>query len=149
MVERIPIRAIDPSEGAPGQVPVVSTDGLIVEWSDAAGGGGAPSASAVTVTPTGGIAATNVQAALAELDAEKATLGHTHSPQAVAAADVSYAGSSGISATNVESALDELDTEKVAIGSGSTINKIIGPISQATYDALSPKDSTALYVIVG
>lgn len=38
----------------------------------------APAASAVTVTPAGGIAADDVQAALEELDAEKSGTAHTH-----------------------------------------------------------------------
>lgn len=41
-------------------------------------GGGSSSASGVTFTPTGNIAATNVQNALVELDTEKAAVGHTH-----------------------------------------------------------------------
>ncbi len=40
-------------------------------------------ASAVTVTPTGAIAATDVQAALAELDSEKAAASHTHTEDAI------------------------------------------------------------------
>lgn len=43
-----------------------------------AGGTTTPAASNVTFVPAGNIAATNVQAALEELDAEKATTGHNH-----------------------------------------------------------------------
>jgi hypothetical protein len=45
---------------------------------DAAGGSGSGSASTTTFTPVGGISATNVQAAIAELDTEKAPTVHTH-----------------------------------------------------------------------
>lgn len=49
----------------------------------AGGGGGASTASAVSFTPTGAIAATNVQSALAELDTEKAPTTHTHAGSAI------------------------------------------------------------------
>lgn len=45
---------------------------------DALTAGAATTASDVAFTPVGGIAATNVQAALAEVDSEKAPLSHTH-----------------------------------------------------------------------
>ena len=45
----------------------------LIENGGGGGGGGPVAASAVTVTPVGGIAATNAQAALAELDSEKLT----------------------------------------------------------------------------
>ncbi|MGL4679983.1 MAG: hypothetical protein ACRCWC_11455, partial [Plesiomonas shigelloides] len=48
-----------------------------------AGGTAASSAASVTVTPTGSISATNVQAAIEELDSEKASATHNH--------DVTYA----------------------------------------------------------
>lgn len=78
---------------------------------------GAHAATAIAVTPTGGIAAVTVQAALAELDTEKATTtaltAHTGaSAGAHAATAITYAGSTNLSATTVEAALDELDTEK-------------------------------------
>jgi hypothetical protein len=54
-------------DGTPGQV--LSTDGNgVADWVDPAG---ASTAASVTVTPAGNIAATNVQAALQELDTEK------------------------------------------------------------------------------
>src|SRR5574343_681157 len=44
---------------------------------------GAHAASAISVTPTGNIASTDVQAALAELDSEKSQVGHTHAASAI------------------------------------------------------------------
>jgi len=67
-------------------------------------------ASTVTVSPVGGISSTNVQAALAELDAEKASVSHTQ-----AATTVTVAPVGGISSTNVQAALAELDTEKASV----------------------------------
>jgi len=43
-------------------------------WADITAGGGGGAASSITFTPTGGVAATNVQAAIAEVDTEKAPL---------------------------------------------------------------------------
>lgn len=53
-----------------------------VVWQTVGGGsgegGGPADASELSSSPTGGISATNVQAAIAELEAEKAASGHTH-----------------------------------------------------------------------
>lgn len=56
----------------------------------APGGGGGGSAAVVTFSPVGNIAATNVQAAIQELDTEKAAVSHTHT-----AADISNASADG------------------------------------------------------
>ena len=82
---------------------------------------GVANATAVVFTPTGGIAATTVAAALAELDTEKATTAalsaHTGAAAgAHAATAISYAGSTNLSATTVEAALNELDAEKLGTG---------------------------------
>jgi len=94
-------------------------------------------ATSVSVAPTGAIAATNVQAALAELDTEKLALaGGTltgaltlagaptvplhaatkayvdASVPALAASGVTVTPAGGIAATNVQAALQELDAEK-------------------------------------
>lgn len=66
-------------------------------------------ASAITNTPAGNIAATNVQAALNELDTEKAATGHTHS---YAASAIANTPAGNIAATDVQAALNELDSEK-------------------------------------
>lgn len=82
-------------------------------------------ASAISVIPTGDVAATDVQAAIAELAAEKATgaalTAHTGAAAgAHAATAISYAGSTDLSATTVEAALDELDAEKLGKAGGTT-----------------------------
>lgn len=38
---RLPIHALDPTGGTPGQVPTISADGSRVEWVEGGGGGGA------------------------------------------------------------------------------------------------------------
>jgi len=69
------------------------------------------SATAVSFTPAGGIAATNVQAAIAELDSEKVSA-------AGGATAVTFNATGGIAATNVQTAIAELDTEKLAKSGG-------------------------------
>jgi hypothetical protein len=56
-------------------------------------------ASQVSYVPTGGIAATDVQAALTELDTEKAAVSHTHAASAIS--DSTAAGRSMLTAANV------------------------------------------------
>lgn len=85
---------------------------------------GAHAASAISLTPTGDVAATDVQGAIAELASEKATASalsaHTGAAAgAHAATAISYAGSTDLSSTTVEAALDELDTEKAPKASPS------------------------------
>ena len=70
-------------------------------------------ASNVAVTPTGAIASTTVQAALAELDSEKLAIGG-------AASSVAVTPTGNISSTNVQAALAELDSEKLAIGGAAS-----------------------------
>ena len=76
-------------------------------------------ASAISFAPAGDVAATDVQAAIAELATEKATsaalTAHlADTSDAHDATAISYAGAAGLSATTVEAALDELATEKAA-----------------------------------
>jgi hypothetical protein len=68
---------------------------------------GAHAASAISVTPTGGISSPNVQAALAELDSEKAPSGHSHSAGAI-----SVTPTADVDSTDVQNALAELGSEK-------------------------------------
>ncbi len=58
-------------------------------------------ASAVTVTPTGAIAATDVQAALAELDSEKSAVGHTHDDRYYTETELSTSGQSSVHWDNI------------------------------------------------
>lgn len=77
----------------------------------------AHTASAITNVPAGSIAATNVQAAIDELDSEKATAAEVaaHLADAADAHDasaISYVNTtSGLTATEVQAAIDELATE--------------------------------------
>lgn len=87
---------------------------------------GAHAASAISVTPAGGVGSTNVQDALVELDTEKSSVGHTHSAGSIV---VTPAG--GIASTTVQGALQELDSEKLqASDIGSTVQ---------AYDAATAK----------
>lgn len=69
-------RGLVPDPGSGTSNRVLRSDGT---WgAQSGGGGGASDAVDVTFTPAGDIAATDVQAAIEELDAEKAALAHTH-----------------------------------------------------------------------
>jgi hypothetical protein len=69
---------------------------------------GSVAASAVSNTPAGTIAATTVQAAINELDSEKAPA------SAATATGTSFTPAGSIAATTVQAAIVELDTEKAA-----------------------------------
>lgn len=78
---------------------------------------GAHAASAIAVTPTGDVAATDVQAAIAELSSEKATAAsltaHTSAAAgAHAATAIANTPAGNVAATTVQAAINELDTEK-------------------------------------
>jgi hypothetical protein len=73
----------------------------------------AHAASAIGVTPAGNLSSTDVQAALQELDSEKAASAHTHAASAVT---VTPAGN--IASSSVQAALEELDAEKAPIVHG-------------------------------
>lgn len=71
---------------------------------------GAHAATAVSFSPTGNVAATNVQTAIAELDTEKSGTGHTHTAQTATTTAFTPAGN--IAAATVQAAIEELDSEK-------------------------------------
>jgi len=78
----------------------------------------AHAASAISYAGSAGLSATDVEAALDELDSEKAAAAdltaHLNDTTAAhAASAISYAGGTGMSATDVEAAIDELATEKL------------------------------------
>lgn len=84
------------------------------------GGGGGGAASAVSYTPAGNIAATNVQAAIDELDAEKAATAHTHAISNVtglqAALDAKLAGTNpSVTGTITEDVYAIVDAAGVAV----------------------------------
>jgi hypothetical protein len=97
----------------------------------------AHAASAISFSPTGTVAATTVQAAIAEVASEG---GGT--PGSVAAADVSYAGGTGMSATNVEAAIDELATEKENTGHSHAAPNGLAPVGGATGQVLKKNSAT-------
>lgn len=70
---------------------------------------------ATSFSATVGIAATNVQAAIEELDAEKAASGHSHT-----ASGVSFTPAGTIAASNVQAAITELDSETQTALSGKS-----------------------------
>jgi hypothetical protein len=76
--------------------------------------------------PAGGIVATDVQAAIDELENEKATVVSLNdhiadATDAHAASAITNTPAGGIAATTVQSALNELDTEKLSITSAGTM----------------------------
>lgn len=78
---------------------------------------GVANASAVVFTPTGGIAATTVAGALAELDSEKATAtaltDHVNDTTAAhAASAIGFTPTGDVAATDVQAAIAELASEK-------------------------------------
>jgi hypothetical protein len=86
------------------------------------GGGGGGAASDVTFSPTGAISATNVQAAIAELDTEKASaasltahLDDTTAAHAASAISFDPTGNSWANGTTTQLAIDDLDGAVVAI----------------------------------
>jgi hypothetical protein len=104
---------LDAEKATPAQVGVVAT-ALADHLADASD---AHDASAISVAPAGNLAATDVQAALAELDTEKASTGalSDHINDAADAHDasaISFSPAGNLAATDVQAALAELDTEK-------------------------------------
>lgn len=85
----------------------------------------------IAYTPSGGIAATTVHGAIAELDTEKLAVTHTSASGAHAATNITVTPSGGIAATTVQSALVELDTEKapVAHSHNATQVPLVTPIN--------------------
>jgi hypothetical protein len=102
--------------------PLGTGDGFVY-WNGSAwtafGGAHSHAASAITNTPAGNIAATDVQAALNELDSEKASTSHTH-----AASAITNTPAGNIAATDVQAAINELDSEKAAASHTHTTSDI-------------------------
>ena len=113
-----------------------------------------PTASEVANVPAGNIAATDVQAALNELDTEKAQL--TTLAAAGWAALVGNTPAGNIAATTVQAALNELDTEKAAITYvDASIKTVTTTITSAeilalftTPKELVPAPAVGSYVVV-
>ena len=89
-------------------------------------------ASSIVNTPAGGIAATDVQAALNELDTDKEAAGaaaaaisaHESDTTAHPASSIVNTPAGNIAATDVQAAINELDTEKSAVGHTHTLSNI-------------------------
>lgn len=76
-------------------------------------------AAQIAFVPTGTVAATDVQAAIDEVAAEKAPLVHTHVAANItdlSATTVPFTPTGTVSASNVQAAISELDTEKSPVG---------------------------------
>lgn len=97
----------------------------------------APSSAATAIgtsfSPTGGVSATTVQAAIAELDSEKVSVG------SITAAGTSFTPAGTISATNVQAAIAELDNETQVALSGKA--SLASPVF--TGDPRAPTPSTS------
>lgn len=129
-------------------------------------------ASAISVAPTGTIAATNVQSALAELDTEKETPAgaqtKANAAQAAAEATANAALNSHLSdatdahdasaistvpagtlaATNVQSALNELDTEKeTPAGAQAKADVVNTALNNHISDSTDAHDASAISVV--
>lgn len=115
------LNELDTEKATTGSVSTVASD-LTAHISDATD---AHAGTAITNTPAGNIAATTVQAAINELDSEKATTGSVttvatdlsnHLSDATDAHDasaISFTPTGSIAATDVQAAIAEVDTEKV------------------------------------
>jgi hypothetical protein len=105
-------------------------------------------ASGVASTPSGNIAATNVQAALDELDSEKApklSPTFTGTVGGISAIMISNVPQGYISATNVQSALVELDLEKAPLDNPHFTGTVVG-ITAAMVGSTATGDVSATTV---
>jgi hypothetical protein len=179
----LPVTKLGVGAGTPGQAVVVGGDGQALGFTTIATATAlqahlddtvdAHDATAISYAGSANLAATNVEAALDELDAEKetpagaqakataaqtaattaaATALQAHLDDAVDAHDataISYAGSANLAATNVEAALDELDAEKET-PAGAQANATAAQTAAATAlqahldDTTDAHDATAI-----
>lgn len=84
-------------------------------------------ASQIAYTPTGGIAGTNVQAALTELDSEKAATSHTHPASAIS--DSTTAGRNMLTAANVAAQQTLLGLGSLAYLNSISVTAIPGELA--------------------
>lgn len=93
---------------------------------------GAPPASSVTYSGSAGLSATDVEAALDELDTEKASASHVH--QAIS---IGFTPGGGFSATNVAAALAELESEKATPAQVTAAINAVVDAAPGTLDTLN------------
>lgn len=122
------LNELDSEKATTGSVTTVQTN-LTTHINNATG---AHAGTAISNTPAGNIAATTVQAALNELDSEKATTGSVTTVQSNLDAHINnttgaHAGTAiantpagNIAATTVQAALNELDSEKGSLAGTNT-----------------------------
>lgn len=124
------------------------SDRYIIRTTGQTGPGAA--AGSVTVTPTGGIAATNLQSALAELDSEKATVVALNAhiddtSDAHDASAISFSATGNLSATDVQAAIAELDSEKAAVAEPIAAAHIADTSDAHDASAISVLDTAGNY----
>ena len=146
----VPVLVGIPSGGTAGQVLRIAAGGTSLEWAAPAAGGGASDAASVTVTPTGALSSTNVQAALAELDGEKQPLDADLTT--LAAMDNTVAGvvasdGAGLIKKTYTALKTALSLTKSDVGLGNVDNTSDAnkPISTATAAALAGKQASGTY----
>jgi hypothetical protein len=124
---------VDTSAATPGDALTLDVDGET--WIPGAGGGGSGDAVDIAVTPAGGIASTNVQAALVELDSEKesaaAFADHSARHENGGADEISVAGLSGL--------LADAQTPDAHVHAGEEITS--GTVADARIAATIARDS--------
>lgn len=93
-----------------------SVDSVFTRTGAVVAASGDYTATQITNTPAGNIAAVTVQDAINELDTEKASTSHTH-----AASAITNTPAGNIAATTVQAAINELDTEKEPVQTKGTL----------------------------
>lgn len=92
-----------------------------------------PRASTIWFTPAGTVAATNVQAAIEELDADIQGLADSDDQTA---AEVPFTPAGTVAATDVQSAIEELDADIQGLGSGYTDDDVIAVLTEVLEDGI-------------
>jgi hypothetical protein len=107
---------------------IYKTDPVTGWWYSPAAVASSLPATAISFAPSGTIAATNVQAAVAELDSETQTALAGKAPTSAGTAiGTTFTPAGGIAATNVQAAIQELDTEKAPTSAGTAAGTSFTP----------------------
>ena len=97
----------------------------LISATGSGGGGGAADAASVSVTPAGALSATNVQAALVELDTEKAPLSHTQAASTIS--DSTAAGRALLTAADAAA-------QRTALGLGTAALALTSDFAPSAHD---------------